>query len=55
MLERRLRTRRGGGRVVRIDEAEQTDLLATRQEIEIVNVPGVDETVVPGADDSPRR
>jgi glutamate transport system permease protein len=55
VLERRLRTRRGGGRVVRIDEAEQTDLLATRQEIEVLNAPGVDETVVPGADDSPRR
>lgn len=38
-LERKLRTRRGG-KVVRIDPAAQTDLMAARQEIEIVTDAG---------------
>lgn len=42
-LERKLRTRRGGGRVVKIDSAAQNDLMAARQEIEIENAPGIDE------------
>ncbi|MGS0686993.1 amino acid ABC transporter permease [Nakamurella sp. GG22] len=42
-LERKLRTRRGGQRIVKIDDAAQTDLLAARQTIEVLNVPGVDE------------
>ena len=42
-LERKLRTRRGGGKVVKIDAGQQDDLLAARQEIEILEVPGVDE------------
>jgi len=43
-LERRLRTRRGGGPVVKIDPGAQTDLLAARQEIEILDVPGIDQS-----------
>jgi glutamate transport system permease protein len=43
-LERRLRTRRGGGPVVKIDAGAQTDLLAARQQIEILDVPGIDRT-----------
>jgi glutamate transport system permease protein len=42
-LERKLRTRRGGGQVVKIDPAAQTDLMAARQEIEILDAPGIDE------------
>lgn len=42
-LERKLRTRRAAGRMVRIDPAAQTDLLAARQEIEILDAPGIDE------------
>jgi glutamate transport system permease protein len=42
-LERRLRTRRGGP-VVKIDAGAQTDLLAARQQIEILDVPGIDQT-----------
>ncbi|HEY5881820.1 MAG TPA: ABC transporter permease subunit, partial [Nakamurella sp.] len=42
-LERKLRTRRGGGKVVQIDPAAQTDLMAARQEIEILDAPGIDE------------
>lgn len=42
-LERKLRTRRGGGTVVKVDSAAQSDLMAARQEIEIENAPGVDE------------
>jgi glutamate transport system permease protein len=42
-LERKMRTRRGGGKVVQIDPAAQTDLLAARQEIEILDAPGIDE------------
>ncbi|WP_420121263.1 amino acid ABC transporter permease [Nakamurella sp.] len=42
-LERKLRTRRGGSRIVKIDSAAQSDLMAARQEIEIENVPGIDE------------
>lgn len=43
-LERKLRTRRGGGRVIKIDDAAQNDLLAARQSIEVLGVPGVDES-----------
>ncbi len=42
-LERRLRTRGGGGRMVKIDDAAQNDLMAARQRVEVVGVPGVDE------------
>ena len=42
-LERKLRTRRAGGKLVRIDPAAQTDLMAARQEIEILDAPGIDE------------
>jgi glutamate transport system permease protein len=41
-LERKLRMRRGGGRVVRIDPAAQTDLMSARQQVEVLDVPGVD-------------
>jgi hypothetical protein len=43
-LERKLRTRRGGrgAQVVVQDVGEQTDLLG-RQEVMIVDVPGIDE------------
>ena len=54
VLERRLRTRRGG-RVVHIDPGAQTDLLAALQEIEVVNAPGVDEVAVPTGDDPAGR
>jgi glutamate transport system permease protein len=43
-LERKLRPRRGGGRVIKIDDAAQNDLLAARQSIEVLGVPGVDES-----------
>lgn len=42
-LERKLRTRRGGGKVVKIDPADQNDLMAARQQIEILDAPGIDE------------
>ena len=42
-LERKLRTRRGGGKVVQIDPAAQSDLMAARQQIEILDAPGIDE------------
>lgn len=42
-LERKLRTRGGGGRMVKIDDAAQNDLMAARQRIEVVGVPGIDE------------
>lgn len=42
-LERKLRTRRGGGKVVKIDPAAQNDLMAARQQIEILDAPGIDE------------
>lgn len=42
-LERKLRTRRGGGKVVKIDPAAQNDLMAARQQIEILDQPGLDE------------
>lgn len=42
-LERKLRTRGGGGRMVKIDDAAQNDLMAARQRVEVVGVPGVDE------------
>jgi len=43
VLERKLRTRRGGGKTVKIDPAAQSDLMAARQQIEILDVPGIDE------------
>src|SRR6478609_12112606 len=43
-LERKLRTRRGGGKVVRIDPGVQGDLMAARQQIEILDVPGIDQS-----------
>jgi glutamate transport system permease protein len=42
-LERKLRTRRGGAKVVHIDQAEQSDLLAARQEIEVLEEPNFNE------------
>jgi glutamate transport system permease protein len=42
-LERKLRTRRGGGKVVKIDPGAQNDLMAARQQIEILDQPGLDE------------
>lgn len=42
-LERQLRTRRPGVRVVKIDAAAQTDLMAARQQIEVLEEPGIDE------------
>lgn len=42
-LERILRTRRGGAKVVHIDQAEQSDLLAARQEIEVLEEPNFNE------------
>ncbi len=43
-LERKLRTRRGGGPVVEIDDAEENDLMASRQSVGVRNAPGVDES-----------
>jgi len=42
-LERKLRTRKRGGKVIKIDAGTQGDLMAARQEIEILDVPGIDE------------
>ena len=42
-LERKLRTRRGGGKRVEVTfQGEQTDLLG-RQDVTMVDVPGIDE------------
>ncbi len=43
-LERKLRTRRGGGPVVKIADADENDLMAARQSVGVTNAPGVDET-----------
>lgn len=42
-LERKLRTRRGGGKVIHIDIAEQSDLMSARQNIEILEEPDLGE------------
>jgi hypothetical protein len=42
-LELKLRTRKRGGKVIKIDAGTQGDLMAARQEIEILDVPGIDE------------
>ena len=42
-LERKLRTRRGGGKVVKIDAGAQTDLMAARQQVEVLDQPGITE------------
>ncbi len=43
-LERKLRTRRGGGPIVQIDDADENDLMASRQSVGVTNAPGVDES-----------
>ena len=42
-LERKLRTRRGGGKVIKIDSAAQSDLMAARQRVEVLDQPGITE------------
>lgn len=48
VIERKMRERKGGGRTVKVDPATQNDLLAARQQIEVLEDPGIDESAIPG-------